>query len=361
MHFTSHTLAGYPYDESGASSLWVGRVRQSPNLSVRLRWLLGMLGLGGLVFGGLPLWAARRIIYPASHKPRLEFPTQHLNMRITIVPERVTFPARDGKQIGGWFVPGRDPHAAPWPCILLVYGYGSCKEEMAGYAQMLHEGGFASLMFDMRGSGLRRGEPVTLGYKERWDVMDAVRYLLTRADVDPERIGALGVSMGGATALLAAAEEPRIRALVTDSAYANLTDMIKPGIRAFIGPFAMPLAPLIVRYAETLLGVRADEVRPDQAAARLGDRPMLVIHGADDGLTDPASANRIYEAASGPVELWVVPGCQHACAPVAAADEYKRRINDFFSRWLAPGPSGRGESRSQSPQSPQPLPTDPRS
>ncbi len=306
----------------------------SPGSSAPARWLLGLLGLGGLVFGGLPLIAARRIIHPVTGEPDSHSPAGYLLSQLKVTPEWVVFDARDGKRISGWFVPAPRHVPPPWPCVLLVYGYGSYKEQMAGYAQMLYEGGFASLMFDMHGSGLRRGEPVSLGYRERWDVIDAVRYLLTRPDVHPDRIGALGVSMGGATALLAAAEEPRIRAIVTDSAYASLTDMIRPGIRTFIGPLALPLAPLIVRYAETLLGVRAGEIRPEQAAARLGDRPILVIHGADDALTHPNSANRIFEMASGPKELWVVPGCRHACAPAVEPEVYRRRVNDFFSRWL---------------------------
>jgi fermentation-respiration switch protein FrsA (DUF1100 family) len=205
---------------------------------------------------------------------------------------------------------------------------------MVRYAQMLHDGGFAVLMFDMAGSGLRYGEPISLGYMERWHVMDAVRYLLTRPDVDDRRLGVLGVSMGAATALLAAAEDLFIKAIVADSAYATLTDMIKPGIRAFLGAPALVLAPLIVRYAETMMGMRSSEIRPEEAAAQLGERPVLIIHGQDDPLTNVASAHRIYAAVPGPKELWVVPDCEHAYGPVVAEQEYKQRINTFFARWL---------------------------
>ena len=70
--------------------------------------------------------------------------------------------------------PGGDSSAKPWPCILLLYGYGGYKEQMVYYASMLHDAGFACFMFDMQGTGLLRGLPVTMGYRERWDTLSAL-------------------------------------------------------------------------------------------------------------------------------------------------------------------------------------------
>ena len=291
------------------------------------------LGLFGLLLGGLPLWAARRVINPLSSEPA--FPdVVALEEALGVMPEKVEFEGRDGKMLSGWFVPAPDGASRPSACVVLVHGYGGHKEQMAGYARTVREGGFSSLVFDTCGSGLRRGEPVTLGFKERWQLMDAVRYVRSRSDVDPERVGVLGVSMGAASALLAAAEDQTIRAIVADSAYADLSEMIKPGLKAFVGSPSLLFAPLIVFYAETMLGLKSKDIRPDLAAAQLGDRPVLVIHGADDGLTNPKSADAIYQAASGPKELWVVPECGHGCAPVVEPEEYKRRVNSFFQRTL---------------------------
>ncbi len=295
---------------------------------------LAGLGLAGLVFGGFPLVAARRIIYPNWSNEYYQATSGKLELDLTVQPEYVVFEGRDGKPLSGWFVPAPKEVARPWPVVMLAYGYGGFKEQMAGYSRSIHEGGFATFLFDMVGSGLRKGEPVTFGYKERWQMMDAANYLRSRDDVDPARIGALGVSMGGATTLLAAAEDPGIKAVVADSSYADLFGMVRPGISAFIGRRALFLAPLIVRYAETMLGMKSGEVRPDEAAARLGDRPLLVIHGDCDTLTDPNSAYRLYDAAPGPKELWVVQECGHASAPIIAPREYKQRVNGFFQRYL---------------------------
>lgn len=312
----AQTLAGLP--AQGKQSRWLGRAAMA-----------GM-GLAGLVFGGFPLWAARRILYPVHAEPLDQSLKHKLEIANGVAAEYAEYDARDGKKLSGWFVPAPDTVPKPQPCILLVYGYGGYKEQMVGYAQILHDAGFATFMFDMQGSGLRGGEPVTLGYKERWDMMDAARYLLTRPDVDHDRIGALGISMGAATALLAAEEDQTIKAIVSDSSYASLNDMIQPGLRAFVGAPAALFAPIIVWCAETMLGMKSSQVQPVASAARLGDRPIFVIHGADDPLTNAKAADLIYEAASGPRELWVIPDCGHALGPVVAPDEYKARIRAFL-------------------------------
>lgn len=326
-------------DHTEASEAISAAVRTSRSGKMSKVTLAG-LGLLGLVFGGIPIWAARRIIHPISFEPATNPEDVVLDIDAPAVPEHVRFEGRSGEVLSGWFVPGPASVPKPWPAVLLVHGYGGYKEQMVGYARMLHEGGFASMMFDMRGSGLLRGQPVTLGYKERWDLLDALNYLRSRPDVDAERLGVLGVSMGAATALLAAAEEVSIKAVVADSAYAGLADMIKPGIRAFIGPTAIPLSRLIVFYAETMLGMKSADIKPDLAAVQMGNRPLLVIHGCNDPLVPTGAADRIYNAATGPKELWMVPNCGHALGPLVAYDEYQRRVNDFFHRWLGSSDSG---------------------
>jgi uncharacterized protein len=290
------------------------------------------LGLAGLALGAFPYWAARRILYPASTEPPSYEP--HSVVAVPVLPERVEFEARDGKRLSGWYLPPPEEVDRPAACVVLAYGYGGYKEQMHGYAKILHEGGFATLMFDMRGGGLRRGEPTTLGYKERWDLMDAVRYVRSRDDVDGDRVGVLGVSMGGATAIMAAEDDPHIKAIVADSAFADIADMIRPGLAAFVGPRAAWLAKLIVFYAETMMGVKADELRPMRSAAKMGPRPILIIHGDQDQLTAPSSAHKLYEAAQGPKELWMVPETSHGAAPSVAPEEYTERIVGFFRRYL---------------------------
>jgi hypothetical protein len=110
--------------------------------------------------------------------------------------------------------------------------------------------------------------------------------------------------------------------------------MVQPGLRTFIGTPAILFAPLIVRFAEIMLGMKSSQVQPAVSASRLGSRALFVIHGADDPLTNPESAAEIFGAASGPRELWMVPGCGHALGPAVSPELYKARITGFLTRYL---------------------------
>src|ERR1035441_4878208 len=103
--------------------------------------------------------------------------------------------------------------------IVLSHGYGDNQAQMLPYAEFLHRAGYSVFTYDMRNRGRSGGEAVTLGALEYLDLISAVAYLTTRADVDPDRIGALGLSLGGSTTLLAAASDPRIKAVVDDSGF----------------------------------------------------------------------------------------------------------------------------------------------
>lgn len=296
---------------------------------------LALLGLAGLIVGGFPYWAARRVLYPMNPTMPAATPN-HLDLEIPGVEAEYTeFDSRDGGKLGGWFVPAPSSAQEPAPCIVLVYGYAGYKEQMVYYSKIFHEAGFSSFMFDMQGSGLRKGKPVTLGYKEKWDLMDAIAYVRGRRDVAADQIGVFGVSMGAATALLAAEDDPAIKAVVADSSYASVVDMIQPGLRTFVGAPATIFAPMIVWFAENMMGVKAKEITPETSARKLRKIPVFVIHGADDALTDPQSATRIYDALQVPKELWIVPDCGHARAPEVAPEEYRRRVNGFFRKALA--------------------------
>jgi fermentation-respiration switch protein FrsA (DUF1100 family) len=88
-----------------------------------------------------------------------------------------------------------------------------------------------------------------------------------------------------------------------------------------------------------MIGAKTSDIVPRRAAAALGDRPVMVIHGLDDTLVHPDSAYKIFAELPGPKELWMVPDCTHGQAPAVAPEEYKARVNGFFSRWLGDGKS----------------------
>src|SRR6185312_17074013 len=150
----------------------------------------------------------------------------------------VTFPSReDHLQIQGWFIPGvlLDGSLTTRRTIIMVHGVRTNRADKdAGLLDLsgrLARQGFAVLAFDMRGSGSSSIAPLTLGYFEQRDVLGAVDFLQSGPVPFPELgrpdiIGGWGVSMGGATLLLAAARESAIRAVVSDCAYSDIIPIL---------------------------------------------------------------------------------------------------------------------------------------
>ena len=113
---------------------------------------------------------------------------------------------------------GREPLAA----VAVSGPYGAVKEQVSGrYAQTLAEQGFLTIAFDPSYYGESGGTPRYLTSPEisTEDFSAAVDYLSTREDVDPERIGILGICGWGGFALNAAANDPRVKATVTSTMY----------------------------------------------------------------------------------------------------------------------------------------------
>lgn len=247
--------------------------------------------------------------------------------------EEVAF-AGAGIQLRGWYVPARGEAA-----IVLVHGFLSERRELLDLVPPLHEAGFDLLLYDQRGAGLSEGDGVTFGYYEARDLIAAAAYLRARSGA--ARLGALGVSQGAATVLLAAGADATLAAVVADSPFADLEQVAAEGAARLYGPLygllSPLLSPLMLWHAERQSGLRAALVRPIDAVRRISPRPVLLIHGLDDRLYGSAHSEALYAAAGEPKALWLVPGAPHAGARFRQPAEYRRRLLAFFRAALLPG------------------------
>ena len=137
--------------------------------------------------------------------------------------EEITFSSSDDAvSLSGWFFPVRG--TTPAPAIVLCHGIWTGRRECLPLALKFHEAGYNVLCFDFRAHGLSGGRYTTVGHNETNDVLGAVDFLMQRPEVDHERIGVIGFSMGGAATIQAAARCPNIAAVVADSSYAAFLD-----------------------------------------------------------------------------------------------------------------------------------------
>jgi pimeloyl-ACP methyl ester carboxylesterase len=219
----------------------------------------------------------------------------------------VTFPASDGVALRGWYVPGRSGAA-----VIVMHGSHGTRADATAHLRMLHRAGFAVLAFDARGHGQSAGETNALGWRGAPDVAGAVRFLRSRAGIEPGRIGALGLSMGAEEALRAAADGVPLAAVVADGAGASTSGdaTLAGGERGMLGAVARSVRWLTMREAELVSG--------DGEPAPLADLvarihvPVLLIASSATGerATDAAYARLIGPRA----HLWYVPDAAHTRA-----------------------------------------------
>lgn len=245
--------------------------------------------------------------------------------------EPLAFPASDGTRLAAWFL----AHPEPQGTVLMLHGFGTNHFGLMHLAYDLYQHGLQSLLFDFRGHGASEGEVTTLGMRERQDVLGALAYLRSRNDVDANRIGVYGVSMGGATALLTIRGEMGVRAIVTDSAFATLRGAIDRGFRRIAGLppsiFRTPTIWFASRFVGEKLKHVLGKVRPLDHVKQAGRYPLLIIHGTDDDVVYVQDAYQLYVAAEGPKELWIIPDAGHGRAHQMLGSAYVDRVAAFYA------------------------------
>jgi len=183
-------------------------------------------------------------------------------------------------------------------------------------------------MIDLRGHGTSSRARLTYGARERHDVLGAVDWLRAQGH---GRIGVLGASMGAATSLLAAADEPGISALVADSAFTDFGLMIERQYRK-LSHLPRCFLPGALAVGRLVTGVRLDRVRPLEAARSLHGRPMLVIHTGGDRFIPAEDASALAGAAG--ADLWITAGTRHLGSYASDPAAYATRVTGFFGRYL---------------------------
>ena len=287
------------------------------------------------------------IAYLATHPPRRRLKRSPDGFGAPF--ENVSFPSLDGVKLSGWFVPARvEPGTeyGPRGVIILCHGMLYNRVEALAWAGPIWQRGFALLLFDFRALGRSDGDLCTAGYLETQDLRGAVEYLSMRPDMKDVPIGVFGFSMGGAAAILAAAEEERILAVATHGAFATLERAIVQRYRHHFGPlapFAVQAGMLLGRYLRWF-PVPASSVAPINAVSRLAPRPLLLLHGGEDRVVHPADAQDLHDAAGYPKSLHVFPRSGHKKIYRPLRNEARERVADFFCDTLVRSQPKEGET-----------------
>jgi hypothetical protein len=244
--------------------------------------------------------------------------------------EAVSFAASDGLELSGWYHSSRNGAA-----VVVVHGGGGDRTGAVAHAELLVRHGFGVLVYDSRGRGESEGSPVGFGWGWPKDVAGALKFLRERPDVAPERIGALGLSRGADVLIEVAADDKRLKAVVSDGATGrSFADYRNHGEEAEGAPFYLTM----YTAAGVLSGESPGKPLKD-LVARISPTPLLLI-ATGGSLPVERGFNRIYlKAAREPVEFWGLPDVDHPAAIRQRPDEYERRVIGFLDAALLHGGS----------------------
>jgi len=240
--------------------------------------------------------------------------------------EEVIFLSEDGLRMAGWYVPPENG-----ALVILLHGYGGNRMAMVWHAEQLTRAGYGVLMYDERASGESEGTYRSYGWEDPRDVGGALAFLSEKPEIDPEKIGIAGCSIGGQIALQGAAYYPQIGAIWADGA----STVRAQDIRNPTNPiYALLVAAnyMLDRMFELRLGIEApapmieiiDEIAP---------RPiMLVGSGIPFTFVGSEGDHLAYYAqyAGDNAELWVLPDAGHCDGPGTRPEEYAARMVEFF-------------------------------
>lgn len=231
--------------------------------------------------------------------------------------ENVTFQTDDNLTLSGWYIPSSNSAS-----VILTHGMASNRLQVMRQAAALAQAGFGTLLFDLRAHGESEGDTTRFSGD---DVVAALRYLQSRDDLDTNRIGAFGFSLGGLVALEAAAQDTGIRAVAADGpggiAFADLPQPNSIGGWLYF-PFDVLFFPI--------LSLRTGQPNPMpvvEAVRAIAPRPILLIAAAGD---EARTVQHFYTAASDPKIFWEIPGIGHGGGIEAFPAEYTEKLVNFY-------------------------------
>jgi esterase/lipase len=163
-----------------------------------------------LVLFGLSGFATYRIVAPVRLSETID-PSSFLLRNF----QSLSFKGSGGIELEGWFIPS----VRGGPVVFLCHGYKSNRSELLTLASTFQENGYTLFIFDFRAHGTSPASLCSLGIRETEDLLSAIQTVTARPDVDPDRVGIWGVSLGAYVALSAAITEPTIKTLVLDTPF----------------------------------------------------------------------------------------------------------------------------------------------
>lgn len=258
-------------------------------------------------------------------------PSNHQVARPAPPGRVVHFETADDKRVEANYWPGPSPSS---PAVLLLHGIGASRTVFDAHAAWLSGLGYAVLAPDLRGHGGSAAEPRSFGWHEAKDAAAALAFV--REEAPARKVAIVGVSLGGAAALLAQNGPGKADALVLQAVFPDIRTAIRNRIAGSAGAIPAVLVEPLLSYQSWLrYGVPPARISPI-AAMRRYRGPVLVIGGAADRETAAADTRALFAVAPGSKSLWLVPDADHVATCDLWNAAYRERVGRFLAAAIGP-------------------------
>ena len=283
-------------------------------------------------------WAYEAINYDIAGDAALEVETDPADCTARGAPAGDALTSFDDVALAGWYVPagsGADPAAAT---VVLAHGWSSNKSQLLDRAAMLHDA-YNLVLFDFRNHGQSGETATTQGVREARDLRAVLDWL--ESAKAPAAVAVLGVSMGGATALLEASRRPARRRARVESTHATLANAVQARLERSGYPLAH--AGFVGSPArDAAAHRRGREHRGSGAGHRAASTSgrccsCTVAPTTPSAPTDGETLRAAADEAGSPVELQICPDAGHAESPEVCAEAYRGWVLGFLDRVLGTG------------------------
>jgi uncharacterized protein len=233
----------------------------------------------------------------------------------------IAIESESGSTICGWHTRAEPSRGV----MVLLHGIRGSRLTMLDRARWLDSLGYSTVLVDLQAHGESSGKYITLGHLEKEDARAAVKF--ARREHPGEPIGVIGVSLGGAAALLASPLD--VDAIVLESVYTNISDAVHNRVAAKLGPLASIPSTLLLIQLEPRLGVSPSQLRPIDHILNAAC-PVYIVSGTADEHTTVDDTRALFSAAQSPKDLWLVEDAAHVDLMSFSTIQYQKQIAEFL-------------------------------
>lgn len=225
--------------------------------------------------------------------------------------QEIKIPTKNNKNLYGWWIPTENPKNEKKPTIILIHGWSRNVDRTMPFIKKLHQAEYNLLAFDSRCHGKSDDDKFSSMVKFMEDIRSAINFSEKQPNTDINRVGLLGLSIGGSASIYAAALDKRIKSVVTVGAFSHPKNVMGLEFKKRKIP-KFPIVWFVFKYMEFRIGAKFNDIAPSKNISK-SNANFFLIHGINDETVPIKQADELLKSGNlDKVKLWKVESKGHS-------------------------------------------------